>query len=210
MSGPERPPEPAAHAAKWKPQANLSEEDQKELALLDAAFQRIKRAVPNAPYILSTPSLNPYQHYSRHEARSWMMGHLFTPDEEHLQYRTFHYREPYQDCFVLQPGEEEEPEIERPKSQASTTPHHGPKKKISLSAYKSQKANGVITPASGSKKVSPMLAATKPSPAQTNGVQDPVKQPQSSQKYDEGKFHKRLAALCTTPPYFANTQQLRH
>lgn len=119
-----------------------------------------------------------------------MLGHLFEPHEEHLQYRTFLYREPYQDCFVLQPGEEVEPDVERPKSQASDTPAQGTKKmKISLSAYKSKQANGVITP--GSKKISPSLTPTKPSSSLTNGVKQPIKQMSSSQKHEDAKTSKR-------------------
>lgn len=115
-----------------------------------------------------------------------MIGHLFEPNEEHLQYRTFYYREPYIDCFVLQQGEEDEPEVERPKSQAPSTPYQGPKKKISLSAYKSKQANGVITP--GSKKLSPNLAPSK-APTQTNGVKDAGNY--SPRKQDEARSLKR-------------------
>jgi hypothetical protein len=188
MTGPERLPDALVPTSKLE-RKSLRSEDQEELDRLDSIFERIKRAVPAAPYVLSTPSLNPYAHYSRHESTSWMIGRLFTPDEEHLQYRTFHYREPYQDCFTLQPGEEEEPEVERPKSQASSTSNQAPKKKISLSAYKSKQANGVITP--GAKKISPNLPPTKAPPAQTNGIKVADKVPPIVQKKEEVQSHKR-------------------
>jgi hypothetical protein len=191
MSGPERPPDAGVPTSKLE-RKSLRKEDQEELDKLDSIFDRIKRAVPTAPYVLSTPSLDEYTHYSRHESTSWMIGRLFTPDEEHLQYRTFHYREPYQDCFTLQPGEEEEPEVERPKSQASSTSNQAPKKKISLSAYKSKQVNGVITP--GAKKASPNLLPTKPTkppPAQANGIKAAAKEPATVLKKEEVPSHKR-------------------
>ncbi|KAF2471327.1 uncharacterized protein BDR25DRAFT_313926 [Lindgomyces ingoldianus] len=179
MSVPEPVPDGAPPGSTPTPPPR-SARDQVEIAKLDAISDRIKRAVPEAPYILSTPSLHPYSHWSRQEAHSWMMGHLFDPHEEHLQYRTYLYREPYQDCFVLQPGEDDLPPPDRSKSQALNTSSQAPKKKISLSAYKSKQANGVITP--GSKKVSPTLAPTKPDPAQVNGFKASEKQPLPAQK----------------------------
>lgn len=143
---------------------DFSDNDKEDLDQLDNIFKRMKKNVPQHPYVLSTPSLYPYQHHSRQEAHAWMMDDLFKPDEEHLQYRTFYFREPYVDTFTLQHGEDDEPEPEppRPKSQASMTSaaSQGPKKKISLSDYKSKQPNGVITP--GSKRVSPNLPPTKP------------------------------------------------
>jgi hypothetical protein len=118
-----------------------------------------------------------------------MIGHLFHREEEHLQYRSFHFREPYQDCFILQPGEELRPAVEQPKSRASITPHLGPKKKISLSAYKSKQANGVITP--GSMKVSPLVPPTKAIPAETNGLKDTKEASAPPAKHERTKSPKR-------------------
>ncbi|KAF2016492.1 hypothetical protein BU24DRAFT_202773 [Aaosphaeria arxii CBS 175.79] len=177
-----------------KKRKDLSKADNDDLDMIDSAFQRIKNIIPGAPYVLSTPSLDPYNHYSKHEARAWILGRLYRPDEEHLQYRTFHFREPYVDCFVLQPDEEEEAEHERPKSQASSTSQQAqqaPKKKISLSAYKSKQANGVITP--GAKKVSPTLPPAKV-PSQSNGFKKTEKPPSSTQKPEDSRSHKRPAA----------------
>jgi hypothetical protein len=189
MSGLDRAPASAAPASKSKSRLKLSKEDEEDLAMLDRTFQRIKQSVPAAPYILSTPSLHPYNHYSKTEAQAFMMVNLFDRDEESIQYRTFHYREPYQDCFVLQPGEEVA-EVNRPRSQASNTPHQGPRQKIAFSAYsKSKPVNGVATP--GSKLVSPNIAPTKPSPSQINGVKETTKQPVPSNKPGEIKSHKR-------------------
>ncbi|KAF1961272.1 hypothetical protein CC80DRAFT_402800 [Byssothecium circinans] len=197
MSGPERPPETVVPTTKLK-RKHLSDEDQAELEKLDRTFKRIKAAVPPAPYILSTPSLYPYHYHSRHEAQAWMMGRLFRPDEEHLQYRTFLFREPYQDCFTLQPDEDNEPEHPQPKPQPTTTAaSQAPKKKISLSAYKSKQANGVITP--GSKKVSPNLPPTKALAVQANGVKPPEKQPPTVRKPEEPTPQKRPAPEVLLP-----------
>lgn len=127
-----------------------------------------------------------------------MIGHLFTPSEEHLQYRTFRFREPYQDCFVLQPGDEERTEPERPKSQASDQSSQPAKKKISLSDYKSKQANGVITP--GSKKASPSLPPAKPLLA--NGTKKVDTNQLPKEKSDAIKVQKRSAteALGSTRP----------
>jgi hypothetical protein len=169
MSGPERAEVPTTRALKRK---HLSDDDQHELDELDRIFKRTKAVVPPAPYILSTPSMDPYRYHSQQEANAWMLGRLWRYDEEHLQYRTYLFREPCLDCFELQAGEDDEPEPgpERSKSQASTTPSQVPKKKITLSAYKSGKASGIITPVPESKKSSPSLAPTKPLSSQANGL----------------------------------------
>ncbi|KAF2826522.1 hypothetical protein CC86DRAFT_31465 [Ophiobolus disseminans] len=166
MSGPDRP-EPAVQATPSLKRKALSKYDQEDLAELDGVFKRIKRAAPRAPYILSAPSLDPYRYHSQQEANAWMLGRLFRPDEEHLQYRTFVYREPCQDCLELQAGEDDDPEPERPDSRASNTAHVA-KKKLNLSAFKVRQANGTITP--GSKKVSPSLPPTQVAHDQANGL----------------------------------------
>ncbi|PSN60315.1 hypothetical protein BS50DRAFT_215443 [Corynespora cassiicola Philippines] len=175
MSEPGKPPERAAHPANPK-RVRISSEDQEELEKLDDVFARIKKVVPEAPYILSISSLEGYRYKSTYEASAWMMGHLFQHSEEDLQYQTLLFREPYKDCLVLSKGQTEpEPEPEQPKTQPSNPSLLGPKKKISLSAYRSKQANGVITP--GSKKVSPALPPTKPNlpPTEPNGVKSAEK-----------------------------------
>ncbi|KAL5375038.1 hypothetical protein PMIN02_012125 [Paraphaeosphaeria minitans] len=167
MSGAERPSEQSVPTTGLK-RKQLSDQDQEDQDQLDVIFKRIKTAIPRAPYILSTPSLNPYRYHSSQEARAWMLGHLFKYEEEYLQYRTYLFREPYRDCFTLQPGEDDEPEAPLPRSQSAAFSSERPKKKISLADYKNKQANGASAP--GSKKVSPALQPTKPSVAQTNGV----------------------------------------
>lgn len=192
MSGSDRPAGPGAPSAKPTPRPKLSAEDQKELALLEGAIGRIKKSAPAYPYIISTPSMEPYRHYSRQESRAWMLGHLFTPEEEYLQYRSFYYREPYQDCFVQQSGQVDEPKVEPPKSHVSSTPQQGPKKTISLSAYKAKQANGVI--AASSQNPSPSPAPPKPSPEQINGLKEATPKASSSPKPNPMISHKRYVA----------------
>jgi len=190
MSGPERPDAPTTRALKRK---HFSQQDQDDFDELDRSFKRIKTVVPPNPYILSTPSMDPYRYHSQQEANAWMLGHLWKHNEEHLQYRTYLYREPCQDCFELQAGEDDEPEQERPRSQisqASNTTSQGPKKKISLSAYKSKQANGTITPAPSSKLASPSLPPSKPPVAQSNGIKKAEKQPPPAQKSADPKPQK--------------------
>ncbi|KAF2443423.1 hypothetical protein P171DRAFT_37228 [Karstenula rhodostoma CBS 690.94] len=189
MSGAERPPEPSVPTTGLK-RKQLSDQDQEDQDQLDGIFKRIKTAVPRAPYILSTPSLNPYRYHSSQEARAWMLGHLFKHDEEYLQYRTYLFREPYRDCFTLQPGEDDEPEAPLPRSQSANVASERPKKKISLADYKNKQANGASAP--GSKKVSPALQPTKPNVAQTNGVKSSNAQaPAHEQEKDSSAQSKR-------------------
>ena len=119
MSGPDRP-EPTVATTRGLKRKNFSKDEQEDLDDLDAVFKRIKAATPRVPYILSTPSLNPYRYHSQQEANAWMLGHLWRPDEEPLQYRTYVYRTPCQDCLELQAGDDD-PEPERPDSRASNT-----------------------------------------------------------------------------------------
>ncbi|KAF9701162.1 hypothetical protein EKO04_000135 [Ascochyta lentis] len=194
MSGPEPPDAPTTRSLK---RSHFSKDDQDELEELDNIFKRTKTVVPPNPYILSTPSMDPYRYHSQQEANAWMLGRLWRHDEEHMQYRTYLYREPCQDCFELQAGEDDEPEPEpqpeRPRSQASQTSNtvsQAPKKKISLSAYKNKQANGVLTPTPGSKLASPSSLPSKPPPAHTNGVKKTEKPPHAAQKTAEAKSQK--------------------
>jgi hypothetical protein len=196
MPGPEPPDVPTTRSLKRK---SLSRDDQDDLEELDRIFKRTKTVVPRNPYILSTPSLDAYRYHSQQEAHAWMLGHLWKHNEEHMQYRTYLYREPCQDCFELEAGEDDEPERERERprsqaSQASSTANQGPKKKISLSAYKNKQANGVITPTPGSKLASPSLPPTKPPTAHTNGVKQVGKQSSPTQKPPETKLQKQYVS----------------
>lgn len=177
MSGPERP-EPAVATTRNLKRKTLSAEDQDDADALDGLFKRIKTATTRTPYILSTPSLDPYRYHSQQEANAWMMGHLWRPDEEHLQYRTYIFREPCQDCLELQAGEDEDPEPERPDSRASNAGAQVAKKKLDLSRFKVKQATGTSTP--GSKKVSPTPPHAEVKQDHINGASKSEKQGQKA------------------------------
>lgn len=200
MSGPERP-EPAIATARNLKRKALSKDDQDDVDELDKLFKRIKTATSRTPYILSTPSLDPYRYHSQQEANAWMLGHLWRHDEEHLQYRTFVYREPCQDCLELQAGEDDEPEPERPDSRASNAGGQVAKKKLNLSAFKVKQANGTVTP--GSKKVSPTETPNKGKQDQVNGVTKSEQHMKADsrlhEKYEDSEFD-HLAVLTGDRP----------
>lgn len=193
QSGPA--PQARAPAPKSTPQVKLSPEDQKEKAAADAALDRMKRLVGrDTPYIVSAPSIDPHVHRLKHDRVAWMVGDLFDWSEEHLQYRSWLYREPCQDCFVLQPGEELRPPVEQPKPRASTTPHIGPKKTIAFkdSAYnKSKQASSASTPVLHRKDDMPAIAPPKEITMGTNGVREPKQQHTAPGKHEETKSSKR-------------------
>ncbi|KAF2660132.1 hypothetical protein K491DRAFT_701740 [Lophiostoma macrostomum CBS 122681] len=207
MSRPEAPLKPAAGPSTPSSRVHYSNEDQKELASLDKTMERMKKAVPPTPYILSVPTVPEaeYKHRSQQEMRAWMIGHLFRPEESSIQYRSFLYREPYQNTFSLSREEDFLPEDEKPKPPATTTPRQLPKKVISLSDYKSKQANGVITP--GSKKVSPNLAPSRPLAAPTNGVKDPAKQELPEAKINVDKSAPSNATPHGLPPLLSPVAQ---
>lgn len=176
--------------------------DQDDLDELDRAVKRIKAIVPRAPYILSAPSLTPYRYHSHQEANAWMMGRLWRSNEEHLQYRTYMYREPCQDCLELQAGEDDEPEPERCDSRTSSTGEPAPKKKLNLSAFKVKQVNGTGTPAS--KKASPDPATDKHERDQVNGAkksQTSAAPPHQQQERKSPKRYEPPAVSITSLTY---------
>ncbi|KAH7411748.1 hypothetical protein DE146DRAFT_253857 [Phaeosphaeria sp. MPI-PUGE-AT-0046c] len=187
MSGPE-PPEPAVATTRGLKRKTLSTEDRDDADALDGLFKRIRTATSRTPYILSTPSLDPYRYHSQQEANAWMLGHLWRQEEEHLQYRTYIFREPCQDCLELQAGEDEEPEPEpeRSDSRASNAAGQVAKKKLNLSAFKVKQATGTSTP--GSKKVSPTPASTDVKQEHVNGVSKSEKQDQKGVSKLPGRY----------------------
>ncbi|KAE9991548.1 hypothetical protein EG327_011512 [Venturia inaequalis] len=132
----------------------MSDRDAQELRKLDAAFDRIFKAVPENPYILSVPCDEPRYHYpSRQEAHSWQRDTPFSLDEERLQYMTYIYRDPGDSCFVVRSQVDEDRDRQKAQHHAqkapsflsgTSTPSQGTKKKLSLSAYKTKLAGGPV------------------------------------------------------------------
>lgn len=176
---------------KAAPSADDDQDDQDHLDALDRLFKRIKTAVPRAPYVLSTPSLHPYNYHSRQEANAWMLGHLWRPAEVALQYRTFLYREPCQDCFELVAGEDDHhndlaPSRPTPRLAAAAASQPA-KRKPDLSAFKVKQAQPRPAPPKPAKPPPPAIkpvAASPPRQVTPHGlppmlspVQEPLGQP---------------------------------
>lgn len=156
---------PPPTSAKAKPtthsHASLSAEDAEELRKLEDAFDRIRNNIPDAPYIVTVPCAEPrYHHWSAEQAASWCRNTPFDPGEERLQYMSFILRDPSDSCFVCRTEVDEERD-RRAAMKDKTTPSNAstpvrnnvPKKKITLAAYKSQKASGLLgKPAGGEEK----------------------------------------------------------
>jgi hypothetical protein len=173
----------------------MSDRDAQELRKLDAAVDRIFKAVPDHPYILSVPCDEPRFHYpSRQEAHSWQRHTPFSLDEERLQYMTYIYRDPAESCFVVRSQVDEDRDRQKAQSAQKTpsflrgtnTPSQGTKKKITLSAYKTKKAGGPVEykeviPPKEQEKVAPKMEdkkvngvkATKTPVRSQEGVQTP-------------------------------------
>jgi hypothetical protein len=175
MSAPD--PEAVATAPSLK-RKDFSKEGQDDLDDLDRIFGRIRKVAPPVPYLLSVPSMNPYR-LGKQEANAFKMGHLWQNFEEHLQYQTYAYREPSQDCLELQAGEDDEPGPQRPESRASNV---GKKKSYNLSSlpFKVTKANGTATP--GSMRVSPNPSQAQAVQAHVNGANKPEEAPKQESK----------------------------
>ncbi|KAK7524794.1 hypothetical protein IWZ03DRAFT_33523 [Phyllosticta citriasiana] len=141
-------------------QSSLSAEDADELRKLDDAFDRIRNNIPDAPYIVTVPCAEPrYHHWSAEQAASWCRNTPFDPGEERLQYMSFILRDPSDSCFVCRTEVDEERDRRAamkdkitPSSASTPVRNNVPKKKISLAAYKSQKASGLLGKPSGSEE----------------------------------------------------------
>ena len=132
-----------------KDRLSLSAADVKTMRELDASVDIIRNYIPADPYILTVPSTDPYQHRSRQDAEAWRRGTFFDSDEdEEVQYSTFLYREQGDSLFVCRSTvdiERDRREKDRklngfPSGANTPSSSTGPKKKISLSAYKSKHA----------------------------------------------------------------------
>jgi hypothetical protein len=134
---------------------SMSPADAEELLKLDAAVDRIFKAVPEHPYILSVPCDEPRYHYpSLQEAHSWQKNTPFSLDEERLQYMTFLYREPSESCFVVRSQVDEERDrlaALKKKNALSSVPStpllkSTAKTKISFGAYKAKLSGKATSP----------------------------------------------------------------
>ncbi|KAK3110391.1 hypothetical protein LTR53_015372, partial [Teratosphaeriaceae sp. CCFEE 6253] len=126
--------------------AKLTDSDQADLDALNASIDRMRTYTSQDPYILTIPhdAESRYRHAYQYQAMQWLHQAPFEFKEgEHMQYQTFIYHEHSKDMFVLHPSKpKEEREAKTKPATGANTPSAGPKKKISLNAYKKKLADG--------------------------------------------------------------------
>ena len=147
----ERSQEKQSEIPRWEP----NDEEKADLHALNAAVDRMRNVTAPDPYVLTIPQdVEPrYHHNYRAQAIQWLDNTPFSQREhESIQYQTFFYHEHGKDMYVLHNSRPEEPTsnggtiLASNAGTGSNTPNPGPKKKISLNAYKKQKIGGTATP----------------------------------------------------------------
>ncbi|KXT16288.1 hypothetical protein AC579_467 [Pseudocercospora musae] len=179
----ERPPAAATPAQKpahtstatWKP----NKDEQANLDAIDAALVRMRDHIPPDPYIMTIPQEDDikYRHHYSAQALQWTYSAPFDFRTEHesIQYLTFHYYEPGKEMFLLHNSR---PTWESHATNGGTsgktrpgtganTPNGGPKKKISLDAYKKKLNGGPATPEND-------VAKNGDAPAKQPAVKGPI------------------------------------
>lgn len=128
--------------------SKLSEQDRADLAAIDAAVARIKKVTPSDPYLVTIPQDQDkaYRHTWASQQHQWLKNAPFRPDEgEGAQYQTFQFHEPGESLYALHANPvamSRPPTADSAKSTRPNTPSQGPKKVLSLSAYKNKQAGG--------------------------------------------------------------------
>ncbi|KAB8342904.1 hypothetical protein FH972_022501 [Carpinus fangiana] len=106
---------------------------------LDRIIERMRQHIPDLPYYLTVPSDYPYRILNPALQDQWRQDTWFEPQEEYLQYSTFVWRDSATSLFRLYPFPEEEiPQPAKPRVEAAPSPSGGPKKKMTLAAYKNK------------------------------------------------------------------------
>ncbi|KAL1311707.1 hypothetical protein AAFC00_001809 [Neodothiora populina] len=178
-----------------------AEEQQQLLKQLNQVVDRLRTHISDEPYITTIPQDEPrYHHYSRFSADAWLTDTPFDRNENYqLQYQTFFYREPYSDLYERVRYSHFNPNHNTynptptpistpiPNATATSTPALGPKKKISLAAYKDKQARGPLsrpTPVSNNQEPATTLPSSHQHrlPQKPESVQD--KKPAMSTNHD--------------------------
>ena len=131
--------------------SKLSADDREDLAAMNAAIDRMRAFTPADPYVLTIPQdVEPrYHHQYAIQARQWLEHTPFEYREhESTQYQTFVYHEPGKEMYMLHssrpPDTETAAHVNRDRDKTgkekpatgANTPNAGPKKVMSLHAYK--------------------------------------------------------------------------
>ncbi|KAK0825407.1 hypothetical protein LTR73_006953 [Friedmanniomyces endolithicus] len=174
----------------------LSKSQQADLDALNASVDRMRTFTAQQPYILTIPQDEPrYHHAYQYQAAQWLHQTPFEWKEgESIQYQTFVYHEHGKDMFQLlnsQPREARE--VGATKGQATTgadTPSTGPKKTITLNAYKKKQAGAGTAKEAAAPAVRPVDAPVK---------QAAVKGPVERAKADTEEVLAAVKALEVAP-----------
>ncbi|KAF1353628.1 hypothetical protein BDV97DRAFT_346962 [Delphinella strobiligena] len=152
------------HASSHRPGHGRSD-DEEILRQLNACVDGMRDHISDEPYVLTIPQDEPkFHHYSRYAADAWLLDSPFERNENYqVQYQSFFYREPYTDLFERVRYSHFDRSTQtnfasnsiQPRSLTST-PTVGPKKKISLAAYKNKQAQGATTTPSERKAQAPV------------------------------------------------------
>lgn len=166
----------------------ISKQDAADLATLDSTIDAMRAFTPHDPYVLTIPQyIEPRYHHSfRYQQSQWLDHTPFEFDEEpSVQYQTFHYHEHGKETYLQETNSQLEERLDqrrnkgRPKERPATPAvDTGPKKKISLAAYKSKQAGGTPTPDEAVKQAEEKAKAPPAGKA-------PVKGPIERVKHDE-------------------------
>ena len=141
----------------------MTPEESEQLQLLDHDIERIRKHIPNKPYIVDLP-VEPHNAFtlSSSHAFDWKVYTHFHRNEEHLHYASFLYRDPSSTLMRQTAQSDDVDEAEKPNSESlapsrpDTPSQNQAKKKISFSAYKNSKLksqNGTPTAGGVSEKV---------------------------------------------------------
>lgn len=171
-----------------------TDDDEAQVRDIDVSVKRIRKCVPEEPYVLSISAAEPRYHYpSAQEAYSWCMGTPFEPHEEHLQYQTSVLRED-PECFTQRSRvdirRDEAAKIHNRSVSGAGTPmtNSSAKKKISLSDYKNKKAS-----TGAGQKTEQIDPSKKPDAqkAHTNGVASHDRRGSGGES-EQSKSNKRM------------------
>lgn len=144
-------------------QSTWSKQDREDLDAINASIDRMRDHTPADPFVLTIPQdVEPRYHHSyAFQGRQWLEHTPFDPREhESSQYQTFVFHEQGRDMYVLHSSRPPESDAGvsgdggREKAAPGTganTPSAGPKKKMSLNAYK-KKQTGATPEISASKE----------------------------------------------------------
>ncbi|KAK1822105.1 hypothetical protein LTR12_003451 [Friedmanniomyces endolithicus] len=169
--------------------SRLSKSDQVDLDALNASVDRMRTFTAQQPYILTIPQDEPrYHHAYQYQATQWLHQTPFEWKEgESIQYQTFVYHEHGKDMFQLLNSQ---PREAREVGATKDTPSTGPKKTISLNAYKKKQAGAGTAKESVAPAVRPVDAPIK---------QAAVKGPVERAKADTEEVLAAVEALEVAP-----------